>query len=576
MDGDEGPGLTAGRSRRSTAGNRMRELLEQERERLELKRGTEDDEMFKEEEGDVDFEAKVEEAEDIVDSDFDQSSDDGDEGDDDELQGEREIEEEERIAKKQSRIKAAPVGVRKVVVSAPKASTSSNGIEGQSRPAKRIYFASGSTPGDVRQQRSSKRKSTVNASLSVQARMKLEEKRRQEASERAVPKRKKVRLSQADRIAEALEMEEYNRESLSKYMKLEEERRERDRRQGNKQINGPLIRFRSVAEDRNAQQRMVQVIQDDKRAVERAEVAATNGAITTDPVIAAREAARKERESHNAEALSEEVMKRSTANGTGIDADSIAIGVGGDADTPIASIGGVSNEHSRTTTATDVVMTEKEAEGQDRAEEGPLIGTSELELIDENTAEKPEEMTMTEWAPEYETKSYISLHQLPVDTPWHECWSYILGSHVDWSHYSYVPARNRPLRPRQSVCPITGLAAVYKDPRSGIAFANKEAYDMLTKVTAGAFQWSGKPESSSSATVNRNYEPLEMGCWLDSLDERGACNVIERAADKVAPIAYRSKTAVAPGDELAIVAAAQALPAGTTRSGTRRAHESGA
>jgi hypothetical protein len=129
------------------------------------------------------------------------------------------------------------------------------------------------------------------------------------------------------------------------------------------------------------------------------------------------------------------------------------------------------------------------------------------------------------------------------------------------------------LRPRQSVCPITGLPALYKDPRSGIAFANKEAYDAITRVMAGKYQWSGKPPSSSdtASSINRNYEPLEMGCWLDSIDEAGACHVLDKATNKSTPVAYRIKGTVAPGDEQAIVAAAQALPAGTTRSGTRRA-----
>lgn len=111
--------LSMGRSKRSTAGNRMRQLLEQERERLEAEaeaeeeattnmygkqRDTENEDkddnvMFLEEEGDIDFEEKDDDVYDIVDSDFDQSSDQGGD-DDDEEQGEKALQEEERAAKK--------------------------------------------------------------------------------------------------------------------------------------------------------------------------------------------------------------------------------------------------------------------------------------------------------------------------------------------------------------------------------------------------------------------------------------------------------------------------------------------
>lgn len=628
---DQQGGLSTGRSRRSTAGNRMRELLEQERERLEAKRGNEEDEMFKEEEGDVDFEARAEEEgeEDIIDSDFDQSSEEGEEGkegDDDDLEGEREIEEEERAARKASRIKAAPIGVRKPVITAPSsrlssskktangqvAASTSSPLLSSSSAVKRISFASGSAPGDI--QRSSKRKSTMNATLTVQARLKLEEKRRLEASERAIPKRKKIRLSQADRIAEALEMEEQNRESLKKYLELEEERRERDRRRGKRGIDGPWIRYRSVGEDcNNAQKRLIHTVSKKEVAAKERPIV-TNDAITVDPVMAAREATKKERVVHNERTLSDrpkdstsevvEGVNTSQAQSTSAPTEAEQSIIHDEAEQSMTH-DEASNQHSRTTTATDTVMTEREEEiqgerlnaepdqgevsvaqesilelGHGKSADMDVIVSDEQAIVfdvaEKENGKKKETMTV-KLTPDLEGRTYLSLHQLPPDTPWNMIWSYILGSQVDWSHYPFVPSRNRPLRPRQSVCPITGLPAIYKDPRNGIAYANKEAYQALTRVMSGQYLWSGKEivaADSIEQQQQHNYDPLDMGCWLDDIKESGACNVLDIAANKfIAPptVLYRPKGAVAPGDEQAIIAAAQALPAGTTRSGGRRA-----
>ncbi|UZJ57507.1 hypothetical protein CBS101457_006827 [Exobasidium rhododendri] len=695
MEDDTG-GLSAGRSRRSTAGNRMRELLEQEKERLEAKKGNEEDEIFKDEEGDIDFEARMEEVEDIIDSDFDQSSEDG-RGDDDEddMEGERALEEEEKAARKASRAKAGPVGMSRLPAapkpSRPSTSTLSSSANGITAPVKRTSFAaSHAGPSDGGTHRSSKRKSTMNATLTVQSRLQVEERRRQEASERAAPKRKKIRISQADRIAEALEMEEQNRADLKRFMIMEEERRERERKKGKKRMEGPFLRFRSVAEDRNASLRRKMVEFVDAPSFSEKQVPG-NGAITSDPVFAAREAAQKEREAQKlrddtlhddsaskmnqpemeAPLSSPIAMSLDTACHETNPAESTSAAPLSDAapsrartppveaviaeatDNEPKEMASEAHPNSNTTKSTTDEVKEEVKEGADKpAEEGadkPIaededtpvegrgdksvvergdepIGEGQEEIEGQNVEHReklpveleavqadddipqPKESRTTETAededlaqesslvnveevklllPEYETRTYLSLHQLPPDTPWQAAYSYILGSHVDWSQYTIVPSRNRPLRPRQSVCPITGLPALYKDPRTGIAFATMEAYQMLTEVMMGRFKWSGRPsdnegndddngkEATSSTTLTPDastYEPLKMGCWLDAVEERGACNVLNIATQKATPVVATTiaRNAIAPGDEQAVVAAAKALPAGSTRSGTRR------
>lgn len=97
--------LVAGRSKRSTAGNRMRALLDQQHN---LSTNDEADEIFREEDNDDEFAAPQREEEDVFDSDFGDSSDEeGPEGrkkgGDDESEGERELEAEEERKRKAAR-----------------------------------------------------------------------------------------------------------------------------------------------------------------------------------------------------------------------------------------------------------------------------------------------------------------------------------------------------------------------------------------------------------------------------------------------------------------------------------------
>ncbi len=65
-------------------------------------------------------------------------------------------------------------------------------------------------------------------------------------------------------------------------------------------------------------------------------------------------------------------------------------------------------------------------------------------------------------------RTLLSVERMPDDWEWLDEFNVLLGTHCDWSAYPFVPSRNRPLKPRQSICPITGLPAVYKDPRTGV------------------------------------------------------------------------------------------------------------
>jgi vacuolar protein sorting-associated protein 72 len=562
----------------------MRELLEQERERLQAEAdepvvnpgksvNEEDDEdaIFKDDAGadgeDVDFEQR-EDVEDVVDSDFDLSSDQGDE--DDEEAGERELEEQEKAARKASRVAAQQKTKVAFVRKAP--ATSATAVK---RTPSNVNAAAA-----AQQQRASKRAATMQVADAVQARLQQDMQKRAEMTRVATPKRKKVRLSQADLIAEALEMEDLNRESLKAFFEREEQRRERDRRKSKKRMEGPFLRWRSVAVNRvSGQQRHAIEVLDERTGMTKPQQS-----LTLDPVFAAREAAVQER-------------KRLTAASSIAGADSKAEQLKDDM-------------HSRTSTSTSDLITapQNAAPEETPQEDVTMQETSTLTVVtdgEEQKAETPEARATgasTETDPmkeEWESRAYVSIHDLPASTPWPVLFGHVLGTHVDWSRYAIVPARNRPLRPRQSVCPITGLPAVYPDPRTGIAFANLEAYVNITKLLDGAYRWSGlgiemssDTETTSKARKSLNKDvaqaastdPLHLGCFLDHIDEPGANQVLALAYPssassvdlngKPAPhgttFQYVPRGALAPGDEQAVVAAAKALPAGTTRSGTRR------
>jgi len=83
------------------------------------------------------------------------------------------------------------------------------------------------------------------------------------------------------------------------------------------------------------------------------------------------------------------------------------------------------------------------------------------------------------------------------DAPLNE-WSYVEHCKFDGTLHGYTCVyQSLKLRflchldpERKPVCPITGLPAKYKDPKSGIPYANKEAYKILQNVIRHGYVWS--------------------------------------------------------------------------------------
>ncbi|CAJ0911249.1 20479_t:CDS:2 [Entrophospora sp. SA101] len=52
--------------------------------------------------------------------------------------------------------------------------------------------------------------------------------------------------------------------------------------------------------------------------------------------------------------------------------------------------------------------------------------------------------------------------------------------------------RKKTQKAKKIICPITGLPAKYKDPRSGIPYANMEAYFKIQELINHQYTWYGK------------------------------------------------------------------------------------
>ncbi|KAJ7903730.1 YL1 nuclear protein-domain-containing protein [Mycena olivaceomarginata] len=81
----------------------------------------------------------------------------------------------------------------------------------------------------------------------------------------------------------------------------------------------------------------------------------------------------------------------------------------------------------------------------------------------------------------------------PTTTPkptWGATMTALFGSHVDWEDVKVYTGKNRPMSRPIQTCPLTGRAAQYRDPRTGVPFADVGAYETLTRILDHEFVWS--------------------------------------------------------------------------------------
>lgn len=433
--------------------------------------------------------------------------------------------------------------------------------------------------------------------------MKQEEERRAQLPVRSQPK-KKPRLTQDALIAEALEMEEINRENLKWFLEQEEEKKKSLRNFNKNVIKGPFIRWQSVGLDRFGN-KLGEINDDDNfdeygNLIEQAPVPGVNPAPA--PIAS------------TSTSSTATLPNASTSTTTTAPSSSTQL-----IPSPFPTTT-PSTSSLNAPTLDPVFAARAEAIAQKNADQA-------LELQRASNVSIAAELRI-----EANSRSYVSIHDLPPDSNWVDEYNALLGDHCSWDSIAMVPTRNRPLRPKRSICPITGLPANYKDPRSGIAFANKEAYQTLTEVLDNRFIWTGSNASNnasqeidaSESLVAAGGNALNFGAYVGKEDDVGAGLILKNARLQAAKNQFNSQNSwretytkntssssnltsssgshlpphlqvasttsvagpvenqrsglgftygavgTAPGDESVLLQAAMSLPEGSSRSGARR------
>ncbi|KAK4694623.1 vacuolar protein sorting-associated protein 72, partial [Lecanoromycetidae sp. Uapishka_2] len=246
---DETPveSLVVGREKRATAGNRLAPLLGKEG-------GDDDLELLfaeDEEEEDVEFE---EEDEDASDAELDSSTDEEDQGPtkgDDDMTGEKELQKQERTEKQRKR-KAQEVfkrsGAQRKKVKVDPSATPTTSTSRPKKKSERVSWVPTEADAPVR---ASSRKQTVQNREVVHQRLVEGEQTRlkimshmEEAAKRKAALKPKA-LTQADRMEEAAKTERKNAKSLNRWEETERKRSEEQKAKlealHNRKLSGPVI-----------------------------------------------------------------------------------------------------------------------------------------------------------------------------------------------------------------------------------------------------------------------------------------------------------------------------------------------
>lgn len=474
--------LVQERARRSNAGNRMQELLA---------RGEfEADDMFLEAENDVEFEAREEEP-DIVDSDFD--------GNSTEEESDEDVEAEESIAREEKRQRKAAKPVVRTLAQ-PKGPSA----PAPARPRAPRTMPSVVPPGGVR---SSSRRSTVENKMATQTKLQEAEARR--ASVRARPAKRVKHLTQDALIREALEMEEENTQSLLHYLEQEEERKARQRQAGKKHMSGPFVRWISVGLDQNIFNSIE--VRDAKAKKEPPSEERENAFPQRTEAQAAREMPERTTplptEEAGPEPDSGAAEPRTEAPNESREAPNEVAELHSEAPNEAPEPRSETLSESRET-PNEAAEPHTEAPIEScEAAQPPSLACSEPNesaqethppLAPSHAPMEPAASTDpdTPSSTEKTARTILSLHGLEPGATWVDEFRYLLGDHCAWDRLPFVPSRNRPYRPRQSMCVITGLPARYRDPRTGIPYATTEAYATIERVLRGEYVWTGSVHRS--------------------------------------------------------------------------------
>ncbi|KAI5480977.1 YL1 nuclear family, transcription factor [Pseudohyphozyma bogoriensis] len=460
------------REKRANAGNRMRALLEDE---LEV------DEMFQEEENDEEFEAKEEE--DIFDSDFgstdsEAGEDEGEDAGEKQLQREAKAERREaRGKKKKTHTPFLPQFARqtKHARKPPVASTSAVTLDGDGSalppPAKKRKVSlanaiAGLTP------RESSRKSAVAFKKTIEGRLQESEQRRLSLPKPV--KKATASLTQADLIVEALETEEINRASLLAFYAAEEDRRAADRIAGMRyEIIGPKLTFLSRVEGVDRKEKGKEVAIEDEEKTTSAKMESGRRRLIEVIGESGKEGWKPTIEGENAAEAGAIARGELPAASTSTSNPPLAT-TNGEKVHPVPSTPVVASASPQPPPPT-VAAEDPSAP--------PLASTSTLAAPPPPTRNSSALATPSTEQPY--TRNYLILDEYERSKS--EEMGVIFGDHHEWGSVKVVPSRSRVLNRKVPMCPITGLPAKYRDPRSFTPYATIAAFHTINQVIDETF-----------------------------------------------------------------------------------------
>ena len=249
--------LVTGRVKRAGAGNRIQTLIAQEEDEDELAEYIKNNAEEVDSEEDVDFIGDDDEA--ASDAQLDSSSEDEEQGADkanDDLEGEKQLRKQERVEKQKKRklqpgFKVSTTASKKAkfdLASDASATLPKTPAPKTKKKSERVSWIPTADGGAVR---SSSRKQTVKNKETIHLRMAEKEKQRikqMKHMEEAEKKRQAARappMTQAERIAEAARVERKNAKSLNRWEESERQRAEAQKAKlqalHSRQLSGPVI-----------------------------------------------------------------------------------------------------------------------------------------------------------------------------------------------------------------------------------------------------------------------------------------------------------------------------------------------
>ncbi|MCJ1390138.1 hypothetical protein MMC18_002996 [Xylographa bjoerkii] len=465
--------LVAGRSKRATAGNRLSSLLEKEADdELEL--------LFAENEEEEDVEFEGEDGEDASDAQLDSSSDDEDQGPaaiGDDLEGEKELEKQDKAERQKKRraqeiYKRPPALKTKVKVDPTTPSVPATPATRPKKKSERVSWLPTPDEGPVR---SSSRKQTVQNKEVVHQRMQESEKRRrrQVSVMEAAAKRKEASMAkvmtQADRMAEAARTEKRNAKSLNKWEETEQRRVEEQKARlaalHNRQLEGPVITWWS-GQSKWVDGRLVAVgaknfIQEDKTTIKIAEPINRSVLPSTSLPI-------------GSEAREDVAMTDATPvfqlQAPAISFDKV----------PAAMPPPASQIFSAPVQAAPVFL-----DGIHYYASLPQYQQSETGFT---LGHQPAQVDQFAAAP-----------QLPVPITEHSTRNLVILENIDGNAtrpselHNHLLLRKKNLKLQKAThepCVITGHPARFRDPKTGLPYANSYAYKEIQKLCSGGPRWS--------------------------------------------------------------------------------------